>query len=127
MALHLAKRRRHLSRGRSHAQPERLDPRRSVPDPKALKIFVDTVICGDIAKLPTSQQSLAAAIRGSMKAKLTVNSVISAIPRLTKNDWKGVNGNTLKDNYYRPPGGARGQAPRTRRYKASLCAQTKNS
>ena len=104
-----------------------IDPRRLVHDPKELKTFVDTVIEGDPNTLPTSSQcGLALKIRRWLGAKKrTVNSVINAIVELTRkgDDWWGVSAHTLKDNYYRPPGGPRGLAPRTKRYKTALCSE----
>ena len=89
---------------------------------------MDTTVSGDIATLPTSsQRDLALKIRRWLGAKRTVNSVINAIVELTKDDWADVSAHTLKDNYYRPPGGPRGQAPRTKRYKNALCSEYENN
>ena len=110
----------------SVARHRTVDQRRKVTDPKALRTFVDETVSGDIGTLPTSsQRGLALKIRGWLGAKRTVNSVINAIVVLTKkgDDWWGVSAHTLKDNYYRPPGGPRGHAPRTKRYyKTALCS-----
>ena len=97
-------------------------------DPLALRTFVATTVSGDIATLPTSsQRDLGLKIRQWLGPTRTVNSVINAIVKLTKHDWKGVSAHTLKDNYYRPPGGPRGHAPRTKRHKNALCSEYETS
>jgi hypothetical protein len=119
----------------SSLAPNVRDLRRLVDDPTALKKFVDTVIDGDIQTLPTqSQQSLARDIRACLDAKRdgrrsrsgrTVNGVIDSISKLTKHDWKGIAASTLKDNYYRPPGGPKGSAPRTSRARQAALRSNK--
>ena len=104
----------------------RPDARRKVKDPKALKIFVDAVVRRDTASLPESQQALAIAVLNSLEVKPTVNSVIEAIAAYRgnlKHDWKGIKKGALKDNYYRPWKGPRGQAPRTKRARQTALRQ----
>ena len=89
------------------ARPRSCGPKRTVTNPKAVKIFVDTTVSGDITTLPTqSQRNLAVLIRQELayRGLRPICQVCRLMSTLAKSDWEGINWMTLRDNYYRQPG-----------------------
>jgi hypothetical protein len=100
-------RRRTLTGARSTARHRRADPRQLVKDQEAFRTFVDTIISGDIATLSTqSQRDLATVIRREIaySGLRPISHVCRLMSELPKSEWRGINWNTLRDNYLRQPG-----------------------
>lgn len=93
----------------------RVDTRRRVKDPAALKAFIDAAASGDVSNLSAAHRALAMRIYKEKGKTPNRNAIMEALVSIRNHEWAGTKLGTFKDNYYRPHTGERGSAPRTQR------------